>query len=168
MYRYIFDGVNVKLAGKKTKNEELIYDTEDLKIMLIRQEKTMEASSADWKLFKEYFVDVPNDKNFLKSKMMPVSEANSLIMGDKKVVAYTDLKRTFEHHATRWSEDQNTTKEHVITEVYKVMIMLEEVSFNLDHELPLNKRFVKQFKETMEGKGFVVAETLPHDNVSFW
>lgn len=47
MYRYVFDGINVALTGKKTKNEEMIYDREDLKIMIIRQEKTMEVSSAD-------------------------------------------------------------------------------------------------------------------------
>ena len=79
-------------------------------------------------------------------------------MGNRKVVAYTDIKRTFENHATRWSEDQNTTKEDAITEVYKVMMMLEEISFNLDYELPLNKRFIIRFKEMIEGKGFVVAE----------
>ena len=75
---------------------------------------------------------------------MPVLEAISLIMGNsRKVVAYTDIP---ENHATRWSKDQNTTKEDVITEVYKVTMMLEKISFNLDHELPLNKRFVTQFK----------------------
>ena len=36
----------------------------------------------------------------------------------------------------------------------------------LDHEVPLNKRFVTRFKGIMEGKGFVVAKTLPHDNVT--
>ena len=61
MYRYVFDGVNVTLTGKKTKNEETIYDREDINIVLIRQDKTMEASSADCKVFKEYFRDTPNE-----------------------------------------------------------------------------------------------------------
>lgn len=47
-----------------------------------------------WKLFKEYFVDVPNEQIFVKSSVVLVSEANSLIMGNRKVVAYNDLKKT--------------------------------------------------------------------------
>lgn len=31
---------------------------------------------------------------------------------------------------------------------------------------PYNKRFANQFKEMMEEKGFVITDSLPHDNVT--
>ena len=55
-----------------------------LKLCLLDKKKTMEASSADWKVFKEYFIDAPNEQNILKSKVLPVLEENSLRMGNRK------------------------------------------------------------------------------------
>ena len=137
--------------------------------MLIRQEKTIEAPSAEWRIFKEYFTDGPNEQIFLKSKVEPVHvEADGLVIGNMKVVAYTDIKRTFETHATRWNKNQETTKEDVISVVYQAMLKLEAISFTLDHEFPLNRRFVLHFKNMMEAQGFVVAETLPYDNVTIF
>ena len=134
----MFDGVTVMTSGKKTKHEQTIYDKDDCKIMFIRQEKTIEASGAEWKMLKEYFTDGPNEQIFLKSKEKPVHvEADGLVTGNAKVVAYTDIKRTFETRVTRWSKNQETTKEDVISGVYQAMLMLETLSFTLDHELPL-------------------------------
>lgn len=165
VYRYIFDGIKVNTTSKQTKNEDTLYD-KDFKITLIRQEKTMEASSADWELFKHYCSDVPNDQIFVKPKILDL-EAPGL-MGSRKVVAINDVKRYFVRNATRWSEDEQTTKEDVVKDVYKVMMVLDDISFNLDYELPLNKRFANQFKEMMEKKGFVISDSLPHDNVTIF
>lgn len=73
-----------------------------------------------------------NEQIFVKPKVVPHLETSGLTGN-----GITDLKRYFECHATRWSEDENTTKKDVVKEVYKVMMVLDEISFNLDYELPL-------------------------------
>ena len=83
-------------------------------------------------------------------------------------MAYTDIQRTFEAHASKWSKNQDTTKEDVISGIYQAMLKLDAISFTLDHDLPLNRRrFALHFKNLIEAQGFVVAETLPMTMLQF-
>ena len=48
------------------------------------------------------------------------------------------------------------------------MITLHASTFDLDYELPLNKRFIRKFKEMFQAEGFVITDSLPHDNVTIF
>ena len=50
----------------------------------------------------------------------------------------------------------------------QMMLSIRNICFNLEYELPLNKRFMEQFKEMIEDRGFVVVDTLPQDNVTIF
>ena len=73
-----------------TRAEETLFDAENLQIFIFKHRETIEASGVDWKLFSEYFADVMNVGIFTKPD--PLQEAKSLIIQDKKVVAYADVK----------------------------------------------------------------------------
>ena len=47
-------------------------------------------------------------------------------------------------------------------------IAIHDLTFNLEYELPLNKRFVTKFKRMFEKEEFVVTDSLPQDNVKIF
>lgn len=96
--------------------------------------------------------------------LMP--ETKSLILVNEDVVACRDVERLFDNCTTKWQE--NTTVHDVKTELEKMMHAIQNISFCLDYELPLNKRFTNQFKQLVESKGFVVTDTLPQDGVTIF
>lgn len=58
VYRYVFDGPLVLLTEKKNKNEDNVFKDDKVNIFIVQQEKTFEASNANWKMFEEHFKDV--------------------------------------------------------------------------------------------------------------
>ena len=57
----------------------------------------------------------------------------------------------------------------VKVEIGRMMCSIQKFTFPLDYEeLPLNKRFVLQFKDIVESKGFVVVDSLPQDSITIF
>ena len=50
-------------------------------------------------------------------------------------------------------------------EIGRMMCSIQKFTSPLDYELPLNKRFILQFKNIVESKGFVVVDSLPQDSI---
>ena len=67
----------------------------------------------------------------------------------------------------QWYDD-NPTPEKMKSEVIQMRLMIHSKAFNLNHEVPLNKRFIKEFSKVIETQGFVVAESLPQDKVTIF
>ena len=119
--------------------------------------------------FKEYFVAVKNENFPPKTEVFPAIGKNNLIIGSKKsVVAYTDIEKIFEKYFAKWEDvDQPTSIGDMKMEIGHMMCSIQKFTFPLEYELPLNKRFVLQFKDIVESKGFV-ADSLPQDSVTIF
>lgn len=62
-----------------------------------------------------------------------------LLLESKKVVAYSDIQKIFDERIGRLG---NVTGDEMKLEINQMMTMIYSKSFDLDHEVPLNKRFL--------------------------
>ena len=89
----MFDGANLVLSNKKIKSE-VVFSDEQVKYLINKHDVTIEASSAPWNLFEEYFRDGMNNKIFSQVTLPPpdlAKELEALHLDDTKVIAYGDL-----------------------------------------------------------------------------
>ena len=87
-----------------------------------------------------------------------MKEAKGLLLNNREVVVLSDIKQIFK-------ETECQTVAELKLEMFQ---MMQETSFSLDYELPLNKRFVKHFTKLVERRGFVTSNSLPQSNVTIF
>lgn len=49
-----------------------------------------------------------------------------------------------------------------------MIVKISSNCFSLDYKIPLNKRFSRELKKIIEDRGYVVTDTLPHDDVTMF
>ena len=75
-----------------------------------------------------------------------------------QMVAFSDVKRIL--HSKTWCEGDLTANK-VEDELSHMVLSISTKCFNLEYELPLNKRFVKQLQSIMLTRGFIIEGSLP-------
>lgn len=155
------------LSSKKSKNAENIFDDGTTRIYIV-QEKSLEASGAEWKFFGDHFRGATNSEIFHEVETIPLTkEMKALLPESRKVVVLSDVKRIFEE-CIKSKEFENHTVAEFKLEMSQMMQEIMDISFSLEYELPLNKRFVTQFTKIIERRGFVVSDTLPQSSVTIF
>ena len=92
------------------------------------------------------------------------TELKLLHLGSTEVVMYSDFERIFSKYH-EWNEDNSIPEIKLLQEMF---LGMQKATFSLDNEVPLNKRFYKEFSETVQGKGYVVTDSLPEDSVTIF
>ena len=163
VYRYAFNGVNVTCTSKYKKDDMKIFDDDTKKIYVYKQETTLEASGAEWRLFENYFKDVFNSEIFNLEKAAPeIPELKGLFVEEGQVVALSDIKQVFIQYSQKWHDK---TFKQLKSDL---MLSISSKSFNLKYELPFDKRFVGKLQCVIESKGFVVGQNIPQDSFTIF
>ena len=137
-------------------NDEELFTSEHISIFLVKQ-STREASSAKWERFGNNIRFTTNDVIFTKPLndiVLPLQGTKQLILSDKRMVAYSDVKCILH---TQGMDSIDT-----------VLQSIEKFTFETDYELPLNSRFKQTFMHIMAENGFVVVEIVPQDSATIY